>query len=92
MSKRQFENIEEHIRKAAENFSPPVNEEAWQKMEILLDKEFAEKRRRPHTWLWLLLLIVVGVYMLYVRLTGLDPNSRDAAAVNPAKEVQHDHQ
>jgi len=41
---------------------------------------------------WPVLLIVVGVYMLYVRLTGFDPNSRDAAAVNPAKEVQHDRQ
>src|SRR6185436_3087349 len=41
---------------------------------------------------WPVLLIVVGVYMLYVRLTGLDPTPGGAAAANSSKEVQHDHQ
>lgn len=40
---------------------------------------------------WPVVLIVAGIYMLYVRLTGLDPNS-PASAANPSKEVQHDHQ
>jgi hypothetical protein len=41
---------------------------------------------------WPVLLIVLGVYMLYVRLTGLDPQSGGAPAANSPKEVQHDHQ
>jgi hypothetical protein len=41
---------------------------------------------------WPVLLIVVGVYMLYVRLTGLDQPPGGAAPANSSKEVQHDHQ
>ncbi len=40
---------------------------------------------------WPVLLILLGVYMLYVRLTGLSEQSGGTAPGNAPKEVQHDH-
>ena len=39
---------------------------------------------------WPVLLILLGVYLLYVRLTGLGERSGDDAAGSVPKEVQHD--
>jgi len=39
---------------------------------------------------WPVLLIAVGVYLLYARLTGVSPATGIAAAGNPAEEVRHD--
>ncbi len=41
---------------------------------------------------WPVLLILLGVYMLYVRLTGLSVRSGSTAPGNVPKEVQHDQQ
>jgi TM2 domain-containing membrane protein YozV len=41
---------------------------------------------------WPVLLILLGVYMLYVRLTGLSEQSGGATPGNVSKEVQHDQQ
>lgn len=41
---------------------------------------------------WPVLLILLGVYMLYVRLTGLSERSDSTAPGNVPKEVQHDQQ
>ncbi|MEP6712244.1 MAG: outer membrane beta-barrel protein [Ferruginibacter sp.] len=57
MSKEeQFEYIENKIKEAAENNQPVFEEEAWAKMEALLDKE---KRRRPFLWLWFLVPVLL---------------------------------
>lgn len=40
---------------------------------------------------WPVLLILLGVYMLYVRLTGLSEQSGGTAPGDVPKEVQHDH-
>ena len=39
-----------------------------------------------------MLLIVVGIYMLYVRLAGPSQPPGGAAAAHSPEEVQHDHQ
>jgi hypothetical protein len=39
---------------------------------------------------WPVLLILLGVYMLYVRLTGLGEPSDGTVPGNVSKEVQHD--
>lgn len=41
---------------------------------------------------WPVLLIVVGIYMLYVRLAGPSQPPGGAAAAHSPEEVQHDHQ
>ncbi len=65
MSKKQFDNIEDKIREAADNNQPDFNEAAWGKMTLLLDKE--GRRRRPLLWLIPLLLALAtgGGYLLY---------------------------
>src|SRR3954464_1827385 len=73
MSKKQFEHIEDQFRDAAENFQPPVNNDAWEKMDSLLDREFNKERRRPLFWVWASLLICIltgtGIYLLTIKKT-----------------------
>ena len=57
MDKPQSDHIENVIRQAAENVSTPFKEEAWKKMEVLLDKEFRKRRRPAVIWRWSLLLL-----------------------------------
>ncbi len=67
MDKEQFDHIETLFRQAAVNISPPVNEEAWKKMELLLDREFQKKRRRAIFWWWpvFLFFLFLGGTILY---------------------------
>jgi hypothetical protein len=70
MNKKQFEDIENKFREAAENFQPPLTEEAWQKMEQLLDRKEPVKRRAGGFWLTSLLLLLLltagtGIYYYY---------------------------
>ena len=63
-NKKQFEYIENRIKQAAENSQQAFDEQAWDKMEALLDKE--EKKRRPFFWwLFVLPLFVAGTWGTY---------------------------
>lgn len=53
MSTKRFEDIEEIIKKSSEAYQPAFDEEAWHKMEVLLNGE--KDRKRPIFWLWWLL-------------------------------------
>ena len=61
MSQKSFEDIENKIREAATNSEPAFDEQAWLKMELLLNKE--ERKKRPF-FIWyryVLPLLLVGV-------------------------------
>ena len=59
MSKKSFDDIEQIIKNAAEAHEPAFDEEAWKKMEAMLDKE--KDRKRPFVfWLWWLLPLMIG--------------------------------
>src|SRR5687768_5194423 len=60
MSKKQFEHIENKFREAAENFQPSLNQGAWERMEVLLDKEVNRKPRPGGFWFTSLLLLIIG--------------------------------
>lgn len=66
MSKEQFDKHTDFLaRKAAEEYSIAYTEEAWEKMELLLDKE---KKKRPIIIWWMLMgamLLLVGVWLLH---------------------------
>ena len=66
MSKKSYNDIEAEIRQLAEAYEAPFDEQAWVKMEALLDKDKG-KKRRPFFWLWwtLPLLVAVTVGGLY---------------------------
>ena len=65
MSKEeQFEHIENKIKQAIQNNQPVFDENAWDKMEALLDKD--EKKPRPFYWVWFLLpLLLIGAGSAY---------------------------
>lgn len=68
MNKRLYNDIEQIIKNAAEAHQPAFDEQAWKKMEVLLDKE-KDKTKPPFLWLWWLLPIVTGIlvggYLLF---------------------------
>jgi hypothetical protein len=66
MSKKSFSEIEQAVKHAAEAYEPAFDEQAWKKMEVLLDKE--KDRKKPFFfWLWWLLplLIAAGVTVYF---------------------------
>jgi len=63
MSKRSFNEIEQAIKNAAEGHEPAFDEQAWEKMEAMLDKE--KDRKRPFVfWLWFLVPVLVGAGLI----------------------------
>ncbi len=60
MSKKSYSDIEAEIRQAADAYEAPFDEQAWVRMEALLDRE-KDKKRRPFFWLWWMLPLLVAV-------------------------------
>jgi hypothetical protein len=59
MSKKSFSEIEQAVKNAAEAYEPAFDEQAWKKMEALLDKE--KDRKKPFFFrLWWLLPLLIG--------------------------------
>lgn len=63
-SEKQYNDIENKIKEAADGYNYPFSETAWEKMENLLDKE--QDRRRPLFWIFTFALLAVlvagGIY------------------------------
>lgn len=66
MNKKPFNEIEEQMKASAEGWEPAFDEQAWEHMQKMLDKE--DDRRRPIAWwLWLLpVLLAVGVISYFM--------------------------
>lgn len=80
MSKRSFNEIEHAIKAAADAHEPAFDEQAWKKMEAMLDKE--KDRKRPFVfWLWLLLPLLTGAGLISYFV------SNKADKVNPQQEM-----
>ncbi len=60
MSKKSFSDIESEIRQVADAYEAPFDEQAWVRMEALLDQD-KDKKRRPFFWLWWMLPLLVAV-------------------------------
>lgn len=89
MSKRSFKDIEQFIKNAAEAHEPAFDEEAWNKMELLLDKDKGKKR--PFAFWWLLPLLIAGTVVSYFAFNknDLKDNQPEIAVQknnDPAKE------
>ena len=59
MSIKRFDDIEGIIKKSAETYQPAFDEEAWHKMEVLLNGE--KDFKKPIFWLWWLLPSIVAL-------------------------------
>jgi hypothetical protein len=64
-SEEQFKNFEKNIAQAVNSSEYPFTEEAWKRMELLLDKK--DKKRRPLFWIWSFVLFgfFIGGYFIY---------------------------
>ena len=64
-TEEQFKNIEKNIAQAVNSSEYPFTEEAWKRMELLLDKK--DKKRRPLFWIWSFVLcgFFIGGYFVY---------------------------
>ncbi len=70
MKEKPFDHIEARIKDAANSSMPAYDEQSWEKMELLLDKE--KKRRFPFWWYFFPIVLGIGFagYLLYA------PNSK----------------
>ena len=87
MSQKSFDDIENRIREAAANSEPAFDEQAWLKMEVLLNKEDRKKRRFFIWWRYglPLLLIAVGVAgYWYFNKQPVEKTTAEIATVNTA--------
>jgi hypothetical protein len=73
----QFEEFDKKVKEAAENHHPAYDEQAWAKMNKLLDKHLPEKedRRRRFAWLFFLLFLVGGAGVFYGVQSLVSPKS-----------------
>ncbi len=88
----QFEEFDKKIKEAADNHHPAYNEEAWGRMNKLLDKHLPQKedRRRRFILLFLLLFIPGGAGIVYTVQSVLDKESSFTGMPVAANESKRD--
>ena len=92
MSKKSFNHIEQIIKNASEANQPAFEEQAWKKMEALLNKE--DDRAKPIVWFkWIWPALLVTSLLCYWFLTRPGRNktkivSQIQSTVTPAKTKQ----
>ncbi|MBI3138850.1 MAG: hypothetical protein HYZ15_09720 [Sphingobacteriales bacterium] len=88
----QFEEFDKKIKEAADNHHPAYNEEAWGRMNKLLDKHLPRKedRRRRFILLFLLLFILGGTGIVYTVQSVLDKQSAITDIPAAANESKRD--
>ncbi len=80
MSQKSFEDIENKIREAAVNSEPAFDEQAWLKMELLLNKEDRKKRGFFIWWRYGLSLLLIGLGLMgywYFNTPPVEKNGAD---------------
>jgi hypothetical protein len=68
---------DKRIREAAENFQPPFDEKAWQKMEKLLDENLPRERDRKRLLFFIPFVLILGAlvfFMIYKNNRSQNPN------------------
>jgi hypothetical protein len=90
MSKEQFDKHTDFLaRKAAEEYGIAYTEEAWEKMELLLNKE---KKKRPIIIWWMLMgamLLLVGAWLLTSNTKLSNNYQQPTTENNKSKTQQH---
>ena len=89
----QFEEFDKKIKEAAENHHPAYDEQAWAKMNKLLDKHLPEKdeRRRRFAWLFFLLFLLGGAGIFYGVQSLISTRSEAVAANKSVPAPQKDN-
>lgn len=87
MSQKLFEDIEIKIREAAANSQPAFDEQAWRKMELLLNREDRKKRRFFIWWRYGLPLLLVSVGLAGYWNFNNQPVERNTASMVTATKI-----
>jgi len=61
------------LRDAAENFHPPLDENAWQKMEKMLDEHLPQEKRRKRILFFIPFSLILGglIFFIFYLLTSI---------------------
>lgn len=85
MSAEQFDkHLFNLSQRAADDSAMPFNEEAWQRMEQLLDGD--KKKRRFVLWWWLLPLLLVGGTAMYLHHNSASNNTIASSNIKDKEE------
>lgn len=94
MSQKSFEDIENKIREAAANSEPAFDEQAWLKMELLLNKE-DRKKRWFFVWSrYVLPLLLIGVGLAgywYFNNTPVEKNMDSIVTASTSSTTNNEH-
>jgi hypothetical protein len=85
MKEEQFDPLEQRMRQAAQWYDPPHDEDAWKKMEAMLDAQ-DKRRRRTFAWWWipdLAVVLLLSVFMLTIRSSGPGNDANILPAAGP---------
>ena len=77
------EEMDDIIRRAAENHHPAYNDKAWEKMELQLDKHLPQKKDRRRLIFFLLFFLLLGAGT-FLTLNNFNSSKRVAAEKNSA--------
>jgi hypothetical protein len=77
-----FEEFDKKIKEAADNHHPAYDENAWDKMEGLLNKHMPEKKERRRGAVWLLLLLITAGGAGYFLITKTNTHNPGPAVNN----------
>lgn len=81
------EEMDDMIRRAAENHHPSYNDKAWEKMEMQLDKHLPQKKDSKKLIFFLLFFLLLGGGLLFT-MTRLMGNKEELAEKQPGKQVR----
>ncbi len=94
MSQKSFEDIENKIREAAANSEPAFDEQAWLKMELLLNKEGRKKRRFFIWWRYGLPILLMGLGLVgywYFNNASVVRNKPEIATAATSTATKNEH-
>ncbi|MEO7308266.1 MAG: hypothetical protein ABIR78_01960 [Ferruginibacter sp.] len=79
------EEMDDMIRRAAENHHPTYNDKAWEKMEMQLDKHLPQKKDRKKLIFFLLFFLLLGGGLLFT-MTRFMGNKDQVSQNEPGKQ------
>jgi hypothetical protein len=75
------EEMDDIIRRAAENHHPAYNDKAWEMMEMKLDKHLPQKKDRKKLIFFLLLFPLLGA-AIFVTVNNFNKYNRSSACIS----------
>ncbi|MDE3235269.1 MAG: hypothetical protein KGO81_04880 [Bacteroidota bacterium] len=91
MNELNDKHIEQLLKEAAGKYEPDLPEEAWSKMNVLLDAHFSKKKRRFIFWWWLLPGLLIATAGIYYGSTFFHKSIYNAIAKEQSSNTKRDN-